>query len=235
ADFTGVIGHIGVVKTKEHGIDLKETLAFYIDREKKQMAWAFKVTEELGAVQVMTFNDPIPVEGEEYRPYSDLPKESTRLADMMASWGVPKHVEEMMRKSFRISPAAIYDLKDLPTFHKGRVVLLGDSAHGMVPNAGLGLLTGIEDVGVLLELFRHYQDEKDIPTVFNLYSQLRVPRGHDASLRSREMAKQYYTGSSGIGHFKLRVGIFLFNHNLMKYHNVYDCPAEVNAAITATL
>ncbi|KAJ3288635.1 hypothetical protein HDU79_004680 [Rhizoclosmatium sp. JEL0117] len=235
AEFTGVIGHIGVIKTKEHGIDLKETLAFYIDREKKQMAWAFKVTEELGAVQVMTFNDPIPVEGEEYRPYSDLPKESTRLADMMASWGVPKHVEEMMRKSFRISPAAIYDLKDLPTFHKGRVVLLGDSAHGMVPNAGLGLLTGIEDVGVLLELFRHYQDEKDIATVFNLYSQLRVPRGHDASLRSREMAKQYYTGSSGIGHFKLRVGIFLFNHNLMKYHNVYDCPAEVNAAIKATL
>ncbi|KAJ3292072.1 hypothetical protein HDU79_001767 [Rhizoclosmatium sp. JEL0117] len=231
AEFTGVIGHIGVVKTRLNNITLKETCAFYLEREKKQLVCTFKVSDELAAVQVMTFNDPLPVEGDEYRPYSDLPKESTRLADLLADWGVPKHVEAMMRKSFRISPAAIYDLPDLSAYHKGRVVLVGDSAHGMVPNAGLGLLTGLEDVGVLLELFRNFRNPQDLKKVFDLYSQLRVPRGQDAASKSRDMAKQYYTGSSTIGHFLLRVGIFLFNHNLVKYGKVYDCPTEVAAAI----
>ncbi|KAJ3292077.1 hypothetical protein HDU79_001772 [Rhizoclosmatium sp. JEL0117] len=233
AVFTGAIGHIGVVRTKENNITLTETCAFYLEREKKQTAWTFKVSEELAAVQVMTFDEPQPAEGEEYRPYSNLPKESTRLADLMASWGVPKHVEEMMRKSFRISPAAIYDLPNLPSYNKGRVVLLGDSAHGMVPNAGLGLLTGLEDVGVLLELFRRFPDQKDLSKVLELYSKIRVPKGHEASQKSRDMAKQYYTGSSNMGHFLLRVGIFLFNHNWIKFGEVYDCPAEVAAAVAA--
>ncbi|ORY45504.1 FAD/NAD(P)-binding domain-containing protein [Rhizoclosmatium globosum] len=123
AEFTGAIGHIGVVRTKEHNITLKETCAFYLEREKKQTAWTFKISDDLAAVQVMTFNDPKPSEGNDYRPVADLPKESSRLADMMAEWGVPKHVEEMMRRSFRISPAAIYDLPDLSTYHKGRVIL----------------------------------------------------------------------------------------------------------------
>ncbi|KAJ3288639.1 hypothetical protein HDU79_004684 [Rhizoclosmatium sp. JEL0117] len=232
AEFTGVIGHIGVVRTRENGIDLKESCAFYLQREKKQMVCTYKVSEETAAVQVMTFNDPIPVEGEEYRPVSDLPKESSRLADMIAQWGVPKHVEAMMRKSFRISPAAIYDLPDLPTYHKGKVMLIGDAAHGMVPNAGIGLLTGIEDVGVIRELFSRFQDPHDISKVFTLYLQLRVPRGHDASKRSREMAKQYYSGSTNMGHFLLRVGIFLFNYNILTYYTVYDCPTEVASAIS---
>ncbi|ORY45472.1 FAD/NAD(P)-binding domain-containing protein [Rhizoclosmatium globosum] len=189
AEFTGVIGHIGVVRTRENGIHLKESCAFYLQREKKQMVC------------------------EEYRPVSDLPKESSRLADMIAQWGVPKHVES-------------------PTYHKGKVMLIGDAAHGMVPNAGIGLLTGIEDVGVIRELFSRFQDPQDISKVFTLYSQLRVPRGHDASKRSREMAKQYYSGSTNMGHFLLRVGIFLFNYNILTYYTIYDCPTEVASAIS---
>ncbi|KAJ3279749.1 hypothetical protein HDU79_000337 [Rhizoclosmatium sp. JEL0117] len=233
AEFTGVIGHIGVVRLKEHNIVVKEPCAMFIDREKKQIVSTFTVSDDLAAVQVSTFNDPTPVEGDEYRPYADLPKESARLADIMESWGLPKNIEMMMRKSFRISPAAIYDLPDLETYHKGRVVLLGDSAHGMVPNSGLGLLTGLEDVGVLLELFRNFQQPKDISKALKLYSQLRVPRGHDAAKRSRDMAKQYYEGSQTIGHMLLRFGIFLFNYNIASLYKVYDCPTEVAAAIKA--
>ncbi|KAJ3288636.1 hypothetical protein HDU79_004681 [Rhizoclosmatium sp. JEL0117] len=232
-EYTGVIGHIGVVRLKENNLKISDACAFYLQREKKQLVCTFQMSEDLAAVQVMTFNDPVPVEGEEYRPHPDLPKESTRLAALLESWGLPPHVQDMMRKSFRISPAAIYDLPDLKTYHKNRTVLLGDSAHGMVPNAGLGLLTGLEDVGVLLELFRNFKSPSDIPKVFSLYSQLRVPRGHDAAKRSREMAKQYYEGSQVFGHLLLRFGIFLFNYNLVTFHKIYDCPTEVAGAIKA--
>ncbi|ORY45478.1 FAD/NAD(P)-binding domain-containing protein [Rhizoclosmatium globosum] len=176
AEFTGVIGHIGVVKLKEHNIVLNEPCAMFIDRI-----------------------------------YS--------LADIMESWGLPKNIEMMMRK-----PA---DLPQRPC------LIIGDAAHGMVPNSGLGLLTGLEDVGVLLELFRNFPESKDLLKALNLYSKLRVPRGHDAAKRSRDMAKQYYEGSQTIGHILLRFGIFLFNYNIATLYKAYDCPNEVAAAIKA--
>ncbi|KAJ3079274.1 hypothetical protein HDU99_000077, partial [Rhizoclosmatium hyalinum] len=146
AMFTGEMGQIGVVNLKEHNITIKDgnECSFYIDRDKKRYVGAFKVSDEVGAVRVSTFDDP-EEEDQSYRPVSDLPKEAGRLADLLHDWRVPSHIEKMMRHSFRISAASIYDLPNLESYHKGRVLLIGDAAHGMVPNAGIGLQTGLED------------------------------------------------------------------------------------------
>ncbi|KAJ3402369.1 hypothetical protein CcCBS67573_g05535 [Chytriomyces confervae] len=238
AEFTGVLGYIGVVDLEAHNIKLHETCAFYIERNKKQLVATFKVTEKIAAINVMTFADPDPEESKEdaYRPYSDLPKHSARLADLIAGWGVPKNVEAMMRHAYRISPASIYDLPDLKTYHKGKVVLVGDAAHGMVPNAGLGLVSGLEDVGTLLELFLRFPEVKDIHKVLRIYSKLRVPQATDAAARSRAMSKQYYSSSvfgQSFSHFVLRLGIFAFNHDMVKYYDIFDCPTQVAAAVAA--
>ncbi|ORY38221.1 FAD/NAD(P)-binding domain-containing protein [Rhizoclosmatium globosum] len=54
ANFTGEMGHIGVVNIKEHGITFKEKeeFAFYIDRDRKRFVANFKVTDEIAAVRV---------------------------------------------------------------------------------------------------------------------------------------------------------------------------------------
>ncbi|KAJ3077385.1 hypothetical protein HDU98_000035 [Podochytrium sp. JEL0797] len=240
AEFTGVIGHIGVVDIAAHGIKMDENLVFYIDRENKRMVWAFKISEQVGAVQVSTFNDPDPEESQDdaYRPYADLPKHSERLADLIHEWGVPPHVVKMMKKAHRISPASIYDLPDLETYHKGRVVLVGDAAHGMVPNAGLGLSTGLEDVGTLKELFKQLPPDTKVSEILEMYSKLRVPHATGASKRSRAMASQYYDVSAlgvGFSHFVLRAGIFAFNHNLIKYKEVWDSEVAVASAIGSNI
>ncbi|KAJ3130610.1 hypothetical protein HK100_007876 [Physocladia obscura] len=232
--FTGVIGYIGVVDLQVNNIALDQTCSFFVDRMKKHLVSTFKVSEKLAAIQVMVFGDPDPEEEEGYRPYSDLPKHSARLGDLIESWGVPKNIAEMMRKSFRISPASIYDLPDLTAYHKGHVVLLGDSAHGMVPNAGLGLGAGIEDVGVFFELLQKYPDEKDLDTVLRLYSAIRVPSATFQSNNSRTLAEQFYSttfGSSG-GQFLLRLFINAINYNLYQpIKEVYDCKKVVERAI----
>ncbi|KAJ3077366.1 hypothetical protein HDU98_000016 [Podochytrium sp. JEL0797] len=238
ATFTGVIGYIGVVNLQEHNIQLKEHCAFYVDRDKRQLVCTFKASEQDAAIQVMTFHDRDPEESTDdaYRPYADLPKHSARLADLIGDWGVPQLLVTMMRKAHRISPAAIFDLPDLDAYHKGRVLLIGDSAHGMVPNAGLGLGTGLEDVGTLLELFKQLPNEADWPKVLNLYSKIRVPYATANSKRSRDMADQYYKVTAlgnGFGHFLLRVGIFAFNRNFLKFGEVLDCPSLVAKAIAA--
>ncbi|KAJ3077421.1 hypothetical protein HDU98_000071 [Podochytrium sp. JEL0797] len=236
AHFTGVIGHIGVVNLERHKIRLAEACAFYIDREHKQMVCAYKVSETTAAIQVVTFNDPDPeeVQGEAYRPYSDLPKHSERLADLIQGWGVPSNLVKMIRHAHRISPSSIYDLPDLETYHKDRVLLIGDAAHGMVPNAALGLGTGLEDVGILMELLKQLPNTSDLPKVLGLYSKLRIPRATDNSQRSRNLAAQYYTNSvfgAGFGHFVMRVGLFALNHNLVKIPGLLDCSGEVSNAI----
>ncbi|KAJ3080644.1 hypothetical protein HDU99_007822, partial [Rhizoclosmatium hyalinum] len=219
----------------EHGITFKEKeeFAFYIDRDRKRFVANFKVTDEIAAVRVSTFDDP-ENEDQSYRPVSDLPKHAGRLADLIQTWGVPAHVEKMMRNSFRISAASIYDLPDLESYHKGRVILIGDAAHGMVPNAGIGLLTGLEDAGTLLALFRHYPEEQNWQKALKLYSKIRVQRGTAAanqarSMRERGMAASIFGG--GLNHFMFRLAMTAANAGMFTLYTIFDCEAEVAKAI----
>ncbi|ORY38186.1 FAD/NAD(P)-binding domain-containing protein [Rhizoclosmatium globosum] len=208
AKFTGEMGHLSVVNLKDHNIQLKETegTTFYVDRDKKRFVVAYKVSEELGALRVTTFDDP-EEEDQTYRPVSDLPKHAGRLADLLHEWGVPAHVETMMRKSFRMSAASVYDLPDMETYRKDRVILIGDAAHGMVPNAGIGLLTGLEDVGTLLSIFKHYSKVDEFDKALDLYSRIRVARGTEAANRARAMRVRGMAASmfgGGFNHFMFR-------------------------------
>ncbi|KAJ3110524.1 hypothetical protein HK100_003004 [Physocladia obscura] len=229
-----MILHYGVVDIHVNNIKLDQTCGFFIDRINKRMVCTFKVSEKFAAIQVGTFGEPDPEEGEGYCPYSDLPKHSARLADLIAQWQLPPHVVEIMRKSFRISPFSVYDLPDLETYYKGRVVLLEDSAHGMLPNAGLGLGAGLEDVGVLAELMKRFPDYKDLSTVLRLYSAIRVPTATGYSQISRMSAEQYYATTFGAtgNHFLMRLFIGSMNIGLyVPIKEVYDCPTIVARAI----
>jgi 2-polyprenyl-6-methoxyphenol hydroxylase-like FAD-dependent oxidoreductase len=74
----------------------------------------------------------------------------------------------------------IYDLPDLPTFVRGRVVLLGDAAHAMTPNLGQGACQALEDAATLAAVV-------DDPDGLARYDQLRRPRTQSIVARSRQM------------------------------------------------
>ncbi|KAI8614461.1 hypothetical protein BC830DRAFT_1169429 [Chytriomyces sp. MP71] len=236
AQFTGKIGYIAVVKTTENNIQLKETVGFYIDRNHQRVVNVFKTTADTASIAVYTIDQPEPeaANADYYRPATDLPGESNRLADLIHSWGVPKHLEQMVRKAYRITPAAIYDLPNLPTFVQGNVLLIGDSAHGMLPNGGLGLGTGLEDVGVLRELFRRLPKETNVPRVFELYNKIRVPRAHANQEKSRELAAQYYSKPAlggNFGHWLLRMIMFAMSRNWIPFNNAYNVVEEVEKVL----
>ena len=58
----------------------------------------------------------------------------------------------------------------------GKVVLLGDAAHAMLPHAGQGLSQGIEDAATLAELLSFAGSAQDIPALTRIYSAFRKPR-----------------------------------------------------------
>lgn len=72
----------------------------------------------------------------------------------------------------------IAHLSPLPTWisKSGRVALLGDAAHAMVPHLGMGAASAVEDGGVLAECLSRAKSKADIPTALKAYEKIRKPR-----------------------------------------------------------
>jgi FAD-dependent urate hydroxylase len=66
-----------------------------------------------------------------------------------------------------------YDLPSVPTWHRGRMVIIGDAAHTAAPSSGQGAAMAFEDAVVLARCLR---DVSDIPAAFAAYERLRRER-----------------------------------------------------------
>jgi len=73
----------------------------------------------------------------------------------------------------------IAEMPNLPTWssRSGRILLLGDSAHAMHPNAGQGYSQIVEDIGVLDFLLHQAADPAaEVPHAAEIWEKLRKPR-----------------------------------------------------------
>jgi len=87
----------------------------------------------------------------------------------------------------------------LDTFVKGRVALLGDAAHSMLPHLGAGAGQAMEDAYVLSQLLSHPSTSKeDLEVVLKAYDTVRRPRANSV-LRGSYAAGEIYelAGPSG--------------------------------------
>jgi len=66
----------------------------------------------------------------------------------------------------------------LPSFHRGRTVLLGDAAHPMTPNLGQGACQALEDAAVLTRLAEGAQPDS-VAALLARYTADRLPRTTD--------------------------------------------------------
>jgi len=72
--------------------------------------------------------------------------------------------------------------KPLPSFHRGRVALLGDAAHPMTPNLGQGACQALEDATVIARLAA---GTDALPSALAAYTAARLPRTTDVTRWSR--------------------------------------------------
>lgn len=66
-----------------------------------------------------------------------------------------------------------YNFPSVPTWHRGRMVIIGDAAHAVSPAAGQGAALALEDAVVLA---KHVRDEPDVETALRTYESVRRPR-----------------------------------------------------------
>jgi salicylate hydroxylase len=96
-------------------------------------------------------------------------------------------VLEQVQTTFRW---ALFDREPLPGWSKGRLTLLGDAAHPMLPHMGQGANQSIED-GMALATILSRADRKSVPAALLAYERLRRARVAEVQRGSRQNGLRY--------------------------------------------
>jgi 2-polyprenyl-6-methoxyphenol hydroxylase-like FAD-dependent oxidoreductase len=80
----------------------------------------------------------------------------------------------------------VYDIPSLPTWHRGRVALIGDAAHAVSPNAGQGASLALEDAMYLAKTLR---DSTDYEAAFARFERDRKPRAEKVVAEGRRRGR----------------------------------------------
>jgi salicylate hydroxylase len=99
----------------------------------------------------------------------------------------------LFESSARYYKWALYDRDPLPAWGRGRVTLLGDSAHPMLPYLGQGAAMAVEDACILAEVVARFPDE--LTVALRTYEKLRMPRATRAQIGSRQRARENHLAS----------------------------------------
>jgi len=86
----------------------------------------------------------------------------------------------------------LYTMPDGGAWHRGRVALLGDAAHAMVPFAAQGAGMAIEDAAVLAQCLGETKNDGEVTAALARYAALREPRVTRVQLMARQQGKIYH-------------------------------------------
>jgi salicylate hydroxylase len=112
----------------------------------------------------------------------DHPASPAEMGELFASWH--PDVTGLLARSNpgQLRRWALYDRDPLPQWRQGRVTLLGDAAHPMLPFLGLGAAMAMEDGFVLA---RCLAGTSSIPAGLDRYEAQRGPRTSEVMLAAR--------------------------------------------------
>ena len=163
--------------------------------------------------------------------------------EMKESWSAPGDPEVLRRafdgwdarvgevlkqvdKTFRW---ALYDRDPLPTWTKGRLTLLGDAAHPMLPHLGQGANQSIED-GMALATILDQVSTATVPGALLAYDRLRRERVADVQLGARQNGLRLDSAEADL---VARDAQLVAHAEFRKQFYTYDVVPEARAAAAA--
>jgi len=132
--------------------------------------------------------------------------------EMKESWSAPGDPDVLRREFAGWDPRigsllsqvqatfrwALYDREPLPTWTRGRLTLLGDAAHPMLPHLGQGANQSIED-GMALATILAHANCNTAPAALLAYEHLRRERVAQVQRGARENGLRYDSANSDLG------------------------------------
>ena len=104
-----------------------------------------------------------------------------RLATLFTTFPAPIGDLIAATPDDRILRTDMYDFRPIPSWHQGRIVLLGDAAHATTPNLGQGGAQAIEDAWVLADRLSAGPNPE---TAIREYERIRMPKARMVVKRS---------------------------------------------------
>jgi salicylate hydroxylase len=152
------------------------------------------------------------------------PGDPAALAREFAGWDpLVEAIIAQVKTTFRWG---LYDREPLATWTRGRLTLLGDAAHPMLPHAGQGANQAIED-GVALATVLSRADRTSAPRALLIYERLRREHTAGVQLKSRLNGARYEASSGDLG---ARDRQLAAQHQERAWIWNYDAEAEASAA-----
>jgi salicylate hydroxylase len=133
---------------------------------------------------------------EEMKESWSAPGDPDTLRREFAGWEA--RIERLLKQVDKTFRWALYDREPLPTWTKGRLTLLGDAAHPMLPHLGQGANQSIED-GMALATILARADRASAPAAFLAYERLRRERVAAVQRGARENGLRYDSAYSDLG------------------------------------
>jgi len=128
------------------------------------------------------------------------------MMDDFASESIDERFRQLLRKANPIKWGLFHHSRT-STYHRGRVVLLGDSAHASLPFQAAGAAQGLEDAlvlsSVLTELGKLHKDDLDmtprIEAGLEAYDSVRRPRAQKQLEQSAEVSRMIFFQHEEVG------------------------------------
>ena len=135
---------------------------------------------------------------------------------------------QQVDKTFRW---ALYDREPLPTWTKGRLTLLGDAAHPMLPHLGQGANQSIED-GMALATILAQVDNAAVPAALLAYERLRRERVAEVQLGARQNGLRVDSAYADLG---VRDAELAAHAEFRKHLYAYDVVPDAKAVASALM
>jgi salicylate hydroxylase len=147
------------------------------------------------AGQLINYVGFVPAD-EEMKESWSAPGDPDALRREFAGWD--PRIERLLSEVHKTFRWALYDREPLPVWTKGRLTLLGDAAHPMLPHLGQGANQSIED-GMALATILASATRDTAPTALIAYERLRRERVAAVQRGARENGMRYDSSYSDLG------------------------------------
>ncbi len=180
------------------------------------------------AGQMINYVGFVPAD-EEMKESWSAPGDPDLLRREFAGWD--PRIEELLRHVQTTFRWALYDREPLPTWTNGRLSLLGDAAHPMLPHLGQGANQSIED-GMALATILARADRNTAPAALAAYERLRRERVAQVQRGARENGMRYDSAYSDLGARDAEIAAHAAFRKRLYDHDVVPDAQAAAAALT---
>lgn len=197
-NFSGTWAYRGIIKYQafkqailEVGLDIEvaDVPQMFMGQDKHILTFPIRRGEDINIVAFKSDRQDTVLDS--LTPWTRAVDKQTMLADF-ADWS--ESCQILLNQIEQPTVWALHELAELSTYQSksGKVILMGDAAHAMLPHQGAGAGQGLEDALILKALFENTSISiHDLPSISEIYEKTRKDRACKVQRTSRESGEIY--------------------------------------------